>query len=74
MKNLGSTLDWHLIMNAHVSNIIRTCYFELHCFASICRFLTDTATNTLVSAFVLSKIDYCNSLLFGSTHDVTFLL
>ena len=26
---------------------------------------------TLVSAFALSKIDYCSSLLFGSTHDVT---
>ena len=33
--------------------------------------LTSTATVTLVSAFVLSRIDYCNSLLFGSTHDVT---
>ena len=35
------------------------------------RFLTSTATTTHVSAFVLSRIDYCNSLLFGSTHDVT---
>ena len=26
---------------------------------------------TLASAFVLSRIDYCNSLLFGSTHDLT---
>ena len=58
-------------MNAHVSNIARTCYFELRRLASIRRFLTGTATATLVSAFVLSRIDYCNSLLFGSTHDVT---
>ena len=58
-------------MNAHVSNIARTCYFELRRLASIRRFLTSTATATLVSAFVLSRIDYCSSLLFGSTHDVT---
>ena len=69
VKNLGFTLDCHLTMNAHVSNIARTCYFELRRLASIRRFLISTAT--LVSAFVLSRIDYCNSLLFGSTHDVT---
>ena len=71
VKNFGLTLDCHLTMNAHVSNIAWTCYFELHRLASIRRFLTSTATATLVSAFVLSRIDYCNSLLFGSTHDVT---
>ena len=71
VKNLGFTLDCHLTMNAHVSNIARTCYFELCHLASIRRFLTSTATATLVSAFILSRTDYCNSLLFGSTHDVT---
>ena len=60
-------------MNAHVTNIA-LCYFELRRLASIRRFLTSTATATLVSAFVMSRIDYCNSLLFGSTHDVTFHL
>ena len=68
---MGFTLDCHLTLNAHVSNIARTCYFELCRLASICRFLTSTATATLVSAFILSRIYYCNSLLFGSTHDVT---
>ena len=58
-------------MNAHVSNIAWTCYFELRRLASIRRFLKSTTIATLVSAFVLSRIDYCNSLLFGSTHDVT---
>ena len=39
--------------------------------ASILRFLISTATVTLQCAFVLLRIDYSNSLLFGSTHDVT---
>ena len=71
MKNLGFSFDCHLTMNSHVSNICQTCYFELHRLASIRRFLTRTVTATLVSAFVLSRIDYCSSLMFGSTHDVT---
>ena len=65
VKNLGFTLDCHLTMNAHISNIARTCYFELRRLASIRRFLTSTATATLVSAFVLPRINYCNSLLFS---------
>ena len=71
LKNLWLTLDCGLTMNAHVSNIVRTWYSELCRLASIRGFLTITATATLVSAFGLSRIDYCNSLLFGSTHDVT---
>ena len=71
VKILGFTLDCRLTMNAHVSNIARKCLFELCHLASIRRFLTSTATVTLVSAFVLSRIDYCNSRLFGFTHDVT---
>ena len=71
VKNFGHTLDCHLTMNAHVSNIAYTCYSELRRLESIRRFLTSPATATLLSAFVLSNIDYCSSLLFGSTHDVT---
>ena len=37
VKNLGITLDCHLTMNAHVTNIVRTCYFELHRLTSIRR-------------------------------------
>ena len=61
-------------MNEHVSNITRTCYFYLRRLTSIRRFLTSTAIATLVTAFVLSRIDYCSSLLFGSTFDVTIRL
>ena len=71
VKNLGFTLDCHITTNAQVSNIARACFLELHRLASIRRFLTSTPTATLVSAFVLLRIDYCSSLLFGYTHDVT---
>ena len=49
VMNLGFTLDCRLTKNAHVSNIARTCYFELLRLASIRRFLTSTETATLVS-------------------------
>ena len=55
VKNLGFILDCNLSMNAHVSNIARTCYFELRRLASIRRFLTSIATATLVSAFCFVK-------------------
>ena len=71
VNNLGFTLDCHLTMKAHVTNIARTCYFEMCRLAYVRSFLTSTATATLVSAFVFSRINYCNLLLFGSTHDVT---
>ena len=54
VKNLGFTLDCHLAMNAHVSTLARTCNFELRCQASIRRFLTSTATATLVYTFAMS--------------------
>ena len=74
VKNLGFTIDCRLTINAHVSNIARSSYFELRRFAFIRRFLTSTATAALVSAFAYSRIDYCNSLMFGSTLDVTSYL
>ena len=50
VKNIDFTLYCHLTMNAHVSNIARTCYFELHHLAAIRGFLASTATATLISA------------------------
>ena len=71
VMNLGFTLDCHLTMNEHVSTIARACYHELCHLASIRGFPTSTATATYVSTVVLPRTDYCDSLLFGCTHDVT---
>ena len=65
VKNLGVTLDCHLSLKTHVLNLVRTANFELRSISSIRRLLTTEATATLVSAFILSRLDYCNSLLSG---------
>ena len=51
--------------DTHVSNLVRSANFELRRISSIRHLLSTDATKTLVSAFVLSRLDYCNSLLFG---------
>ena len=52
-------------MKTHVSNLVRPANFELRRISSIRHLLSTDATKTLVSAFVLSRLDYCNSFLFG---------
>ena len=52
-------------MKTHVSNLVRWANFELRRISSIRQLLSTDAAKTLVSAFVLSRLDYCNSLLFG---------
>ena len=49
----------------HVSRTCQICYFELRRINSIRHYLSQDALKTLISAFVLSRIDYCNSLFAG---------
>ena len=62
-RNLGFILDSKLSMKKHIIKICQTAYFELKRISSIRRFLTEDATKTLVSSYILSRLDYCNYLL-----------
>ena len=63
--NLGVQMDRRLEMKAHVSQICRSSYMYLKNIGSIRNTLTQKATETLVYAFITSRLDYCNSLLHG---------
>ncbi len=52
-------------MQQHITKTCQTAYIELRRISSIRQYLTQDATKTLVSACILSKLDYCNSLLAG---------
>ena len=56
------------IYQAHLIIKCQTAYAEIRRISSIRQYLTVDATKTLVSACILSKLDYCNSLLAGYPH------
>ena len=58
-------LDNQLKMADHVAALCRACFFQLHEMRSIRWSLTSDARKTLVNAFVMSRLDYCNSLCHG---------
>ena len=53
-------------IDAHVQDICRNVYIDIRRISSIRHLLSIDATKTLLSAFVLPKLDYCNSLFNGS--------
>ena len=52
-------------MKEHINFICKTALLEIRRISTIRHYLTDDATKTPVVSFVLSRIDYCNSLLAG---------
>ncbi|KAK3569695.1 hypothetical protein QTP86_002606 [Hemibagrus guttatus] len=62
-RNLGVTMDNQLSFSSHVTNVTRSCRFLLYNIRRIRPFLTTQATQVLVQSLVISRLDYCNSLL-----------
>jgi len=52
-------------MHEHVTSVYRAAYYHLKNIHCLKTFLTQESLVTVVHAFVTSRIDYCNSLLYG---------
>ncbi|KAK3530038.1 hypothetical protein QTP86_009959 [Hemibagrus guttatus] len=64
-RNLGVTMDNQLSFSSHVTNVTRSCRFLLYNIRRIRPFLSTQTTQVLVQSLVISRLDYCNSLLAG---------
>ena len=64
-RNLGVIFDHAMSLQQHVDSLCRSAFYQLHCIGRIRRYLDVDSTKRLVHALVLSRLDCCNSLLYG---------
>ncbi|KAK6168440.1 hypothetical protein SNE40_020971 [Patella caerulea] len=64
VKNLGVYFDHDLKMKSHISTISKSLNFHLYNIGKLRPFITSDIAKMLTNAFVLCKLDYCNSLLY----------
>ncbi|XP_063809393.1 uncharacterized protein LOC135022555, partial [Pseudophryne corroboree] len=62
---LGVILDSELSFVTHIQSVSKSCYIHLRNISKIRPYLTQDTAKTLIHALIISRIDYCNSLLTG---------
>ena len=66
VRDLGVLLDENLSMRPQILDVKKQCFRSLHAMSRIRSHFRFSDFETLIHAFVSSKIDYCNSLLVGA--------
>ncbi|MEM7226837.1 MAG: reverse transcriptase domain-containing protein [Pseudomonadota bacterium] len=64
-KNLGVVLDSSLSMEQQINSTVKTINFELRGLSKMKKYLPQSSLLTVVATLILSRLDYCNSLLVG---------
>lgn len=64
-RNIGVIFDEKLSLEAQITSVCKSCFFHIHNIWKIRKFLSFSACETLVHALISSKLDFCNSLLYG---------
>ena len=64
-RSLGVVHDDNVIFDMHISDICRSLFNQLRNLSKIRKYLTQESSKIAVHAFITSKLDYCNSLLYG---------
>jgi len=63
--NLGVTVDSSLSFRTHVNRVVSSSFHQLLRIKGSLKALPHETAKSLVNCFVVSRLDYCNSLLAG---------
>ena len=64
-KNLGAWIDSNMSLQVDINNTCKAAYYYITNVRRIRKYLSNQATQTLVHALIIGRIDYCNSILYG---------
>ena len=64
-RNIGVVFESTMSMLPHVKSVCKSAFYHLRNISRIRKLLSTETTETLVHAVVTSKLDHCNSLLYG---------
>src|SRR6201995_5322503 len=65
LKSLGVTLDQDLSLDQYVGNVVKASNLNVCALRRIRPMLDRTIANTIACSIVHTRLDYCNSLLYG---------
>ena len=60
-------MDRRLTFEKHATAVAKSCYYHAQAIRHIRHLLTPDLAQTLACSLILSRIDYCNALLHGTT-------
>ena len=64
-RNLGVWFDSNFQFHSHINKTRQSAFYSLYIIRRIRKHLPLEAAKTLVQAMVISRIDYCNAILYG---------
>ena len=69
VRNLGFFFDQNFNLNVHISQIRKSCYFEIRRISHLRPFIDEKSTIQLIISLVFSRLDYCNCLFYNMSEE-----
>ena len=69
-RNIGAIVDTTMSMLPYVNSVCKSAFYHLRTISRIRKYLSTQTTEILIHAFLTSKLDHCNSLLYNVPKNV----
>ena len=65
MRNFGCWFDFRMSVASHITKLFASLFYHIYNIHRIRKYLSRQSAEILVHAFITSRLDYCNGLLYG---------